>query len=198
MKLSPQALGASLNFIAICFIQCFLFVDIWTFTWICCRIQLLKLYSYCKIGRSTVTYPETSTFEFSSKFLSCCCWSRDWLVFQNTNFSHANFKLKKKLHLLMLIGEESAFQMFCDCWNICCQSDSNYWSRQLFQTDVLACVGEKCVLAFCKILFGTYVYPENICHAFERCVTVKIRVKCKNSLYMLRTCSVDHVLSVNS
>ena len=28
-------LGASLIFIAICFIQCFLFVDIWTFTWIC-------------------------------------------------------------------------------------------------------------------------------------------------------------------
>ena len=26
--------------IAICFIQCFLYVDIWTFTWICYRIQL--------------------------------------------------------------------------------------------------------------------------------------------------------------
>ena len=30
-------LGASLYFIAICFIQCFLFVDIWIFTWICYR-----------------------------------------------------------------------------------------------------------------------------------------------------------------
>ena len=27
-----QELGASLNFFAICFIQCFLFVDIWAFT----------------------------------------------------------------------------------------------------------------------------------------------------------------------
>ena len=26
------------NFIAICFVQCFLFVDIWTLTWICIRI----------------------------------------------------------------------------------------------------------------------------------------------------------------
>ena len=30
--------GASLNFIAICFIQYFLFVDTWTFTWNCLRI----------------------------------------------------------------------------------------------------------------------------------------------------------------
>ena len=30
--------GGSLNFIAICFIQYFLFVDIWTFTWNCFRI----------------------------------------------------------------------------------------------------------------------------------------------------------------
>ena len=44
-RFTLAALGASLNVIAICFIQCFLFVDIWTFTWICCRIQLLKLYS---------------------------------------------------------------------------------------------------------------------------------------------------------
>ena len=26
---------ASLDFIAICFVQCFLFVDVWVFTWIC-------------------------------------------------------------------------------------------------------------------------------------------------------------------
>ena len=39
-------LGASLYFIAICFIQCFLFVDIWIFTWICYRIlNKQKLYS---------------------------------------------------------------------------------------------------------------------------------------------------------
>ena len=31
-RFTLAALGASLNFIAICFIQCFLFVDIWTFT----------------------------------------------------------------------------------------------------------------------------------------------------------------------
>ena len=58
MKLSPQqlvydqdanrsrrfilTLGASLNFIAKCFIQCFLFVDIWTATWSCFRIYLFK------------------------------------------------------------------------------------------------------------------------------------------------------------
>ena len=58
MKLSPQqlvydqdanrsrrfilTLGASLNFIAKCFIQCFLFVDIWTATWSCLRIYLLQ------------------------------------------------------------------------------------------------------------------------------------------------------------
>ena len=38
-RFTLAALGASLNFIAICFIQCFLFVDIWTFTWICYRIS---------------------------------------------------------------------------------------------------------------------------------------------------------------
>jgi len=58
MKLSPQqlvydqdanrsrrfilTLGASLNFIAKCFIQCFLFVDIWTATWSCFRIYLFQ------------------------------------------------------------------------------------------------------------------------------------------------------------
>ena len=29
-----EALGASFNFIAICFMQCFPFVDLWIFTWI--------------------------------------------------------------------------------------------------------------------------------------------------------------------
>ena len=33
-----------------------------------------------------------------------------------------------------------------------CQSNSTSWSRQLFQTDVLACGEEKCVLAFYRIL----------------------------------------------
>ena len=58
MKLSPQqlvydqdanrsrrfilTLGASLNFIAKCFIQCFLSVDIWTATWSCFRIYLTQ------------------------------------------------------------------------------------------------------------------------------------------------------------
>jgi len=34
------------------------------------------------------------------------------------------------LLLLTLIGEESAYPIFCDCWDTCRQSNSTSWSRQ--------------------------------------------------------------------
>ena len=70
MKLSPQqldqdairsrrfilTLGASLNFIASCFIQCFLFVDIWTATWSCLRIYLFQKIDYKALHWVRVTF----------------------------------------------------------------------------------------------------------------------------------------------
>ena len=72
MKLSPQLLvydqdairsrrfiltsGGSLNFIAQCFIQCFLFVDIWTATWSCLRIYLFQKIDYKALHWVRVTF----------------------------------------------------------------------------------------------------------------------------------------------
>jgi len=72
MKLSPQqlvydqdanrsrrfilTLGASLNFIAKCFKQCFLFVDIWTATWSCLRIYLFQKIDYKALHWVRVTF----------------------------------------------------------------------------------------------------------------------------------------------
>ena len=53
-------LGASLYFIAICFIQCFLFVDIWTFTWICYRISNKQKVVFQ--GVTTVTNQHSSSW----------------------------------------------------------------------------------------------------------------------------------------
>jgi len=37
-----------------------------------------------------------------------------------------------------LIGESKQFKRFLTRLNMCCQSKSTKWSRELFQTDVLA------------------------------------------------------------
>ena len=67
-----KVLGASLNFIAKCFIQCFLFVDIWTATWSCFRIYLLQKIDYkalhwVRVTLDSVEYTRKVCFTTVSK-----------------------------------------------------------------------------------------------------------------------------------
>ena len=70
-----------------------------------------------------------------------------WLnKFQNINYSRMMIKLKKKLGPLTLIGEKQNVSIVYDSWNMCCQLNSNFWSQQFFQTDVIVCRFEKSLL----------------------------------------------------
>ena len=94
-----------------------------------------------------------------------------WLnYFQNTNFFRIMFKLKKNCFRWCWLVRKEMLQLFCDCWNMCCQSNSNFWSRQLFQTVVLACRIKRCRL----VVYRSF----SECHFLsKRCVCVRIHAK---------------------
>ena len=72
-------------------------------------------------------------------------------------------RFEEKLLPLMLIGGVNVFQLFCDSRTICYQSDSNILVTKLFQTDVLACVVIKCVLAvYNSISACENLYPSDV------------------------------------
>ena len=54
-----------------------------------------------------------------------------------------------------LIGESKQFKRFLTRSNMCCQSKSTKWSRELFQTDVLAWERMLCVLKVVTFFFPT-------------------------------------------
>ena len=88
--------------------------------------------------------------------------SRDWLkrIFQffrmrTTNRAYFDTVAEKIASVDFLIDESKLFQSLLTRWNMCCQSKSTKWSRELFQTDVLAWESMLCVLRMLTFFFPT-------------------------------------------
>ena len=113
-----------------------------------------------QIKRKQCNFPVDCTFKIPSKFLNCS-WRRDWIIFRTTTYRACCFQIEGILLLLTFDWWEKYFAIVLSHRTMCCQSNSSFWSRELFQPDVL--------VRICKIVRANNYSSQMCLYVFVNC-----------------------------